>query len=1332
MKITIRLHNFVNNWDINSQKDFNELYKDYNNSYIKQTNEFSIDINKTDTIDILKKKIFIYLSEKITENWSDGKVDKYTFTKSDFIDDDKDYLITEIKEYVNVYKYNKNIEDFPLPHPKYLSLFHNNEQIDVQNDFYLDSDPSFLKKPYNMFQDITNKINLEEFVNTGISNIFKLLKTRKKYTVIKKDNLDISSYDLLDVYYFYDFFSVINKYEVPDSLMNNYVKLFWPDVDYIEFKRTKKFINDNNKFVDIKKHLISNNEIIDNFEKIKTNNFLKFDASSNIIIQANYNNDIRFVDLLKLFHLIPLSNNYPIISLFIDGIGIKKKVKRSFKDNPLIQQINYVKKNNVQIKVKYGNNYYSLNISDKGHIEVVIDGFTIDENILTRILDNVNDIISKINTLNINLKSLRKKKIELIDTNFKKWDINTNSEFSSIKLTSTIISNEVINLETIASISKCLSPYIELINVSNKRLDLFYVKESLYSQDYKISKYIIDSLKNARKLNVDITNINFLDNLKTNISVDFHLSLEESNFILNKWFQNNKVEQDNIPRLKGVYIVLKEISSGKYNVIITGITKWINQEIIIKFIERLLDLYKNFNKYDYFKNSCKNVKIVKTKVIKQSNLKRLQNRLGDLLTNSSKSYGRLCQKKFQPYIFDTEDEYKEWYDNNKINVKSDELSIYNKFCNYDEKTKRNLINKYQLKNINLNSSCIQIQKEIFIKNKYTKEELLKIAENLNIRLKDTKANKIREDILEHFTIQQNLINSNYLNPQSIKIEKEGKNYYLGCPSDSKAKFIGFLDLNFNNNFDSADKKIKHKYCVPCCIKKMGSIKEDFCTNRINYDTYIDLKENRNTSLNYILNNSNMPLDIDRYGLLHDDLNILLNKFNITVNNKLKLKNKIFVRKGVDQSRSFINSILESITIHTQKVLTFNNVLKNIININDNVYRSLNDGQLYLDYPDKKEFFENINNLSFQEVWELMCLPGIITTDGFNIIIFEEIDSKIYTVCPKNQQLKYFFKKKLPTLLLFKYDDFFEPIVSIDKDSEEVYLDIKTDVYDNIYKFYKLNCNIKMGSTAKSIYYKKILKDNDFVQILNPFNKVLFFQFSDNTLFPTKPSGMISTLPYKTNLKVLPSYHNQVDLLEKYNLDINTFVDDKQYVQGLIVNKYVFIPIIPIKFIVSMKPPINTNLNLLNNIDNSILKGKHLFNYSFINKIFYKEELYQRFRFELSKYLQENNDLKNIKEKNNLLDKLNKIYNKIVKNLDDIPNLTTFKKSNIRNLCNVNDNIFCENSKIIIPKKFKNEFLVKIVYELLKYPQKRDEIFNFDIDQVIDPLVFSNDINYVFF
>ncbi len=1393
--VKIFLYNILNNWDKDA---FDEFDFDYNDkAFLGKVNEFDIEIKDTDNYETLVQKISLYLFDLLVndkENWKNKKRCRFCYKNTVELDEKEEYI--ECSTCKRIYKYAKNLENIPFPHPKYIYIKNKEESVLYSNN-------SILQTPLEFLNNIRyDKLNL---LNSYFDRVSDIIKHSDEIQIssLLDQKPTLATYDCI---IFNDFYEFLEKTDVLVNIKETYTKLFWYKVNYSDFQEKIKnsktndnpnFIQDNNSFKLLENEIKSRDKLISEFEKLEMSIFTKITkAFSSVIIKTMFDKE-PFLNLLNIFQTIELSSKIPYVSLYVDEISqMKHKIWRPLAGSDLQKKWDnkILHKKSLKFKIKYNSMYFTCNIYNDNNISIVLpisNTTNIEADTIIEIIKIVNQLIKQIKLLPYQQK-LSKNVFQEMDSDILKIGTkDSNVIFSALNMNN-VIEQENIDMDRMGILLECLKNYVIVDKINENKVSFFYVYDVEDKQSIRYEKFLRNAIqkKMFQFTNNIIENNDILENIKVEFGEFFNLEENHQNFLFNKWITDNNISISNIKEafkynkfkwsiLSGIYITIEYTDNNIFKFRINGIKQWKQENKIIDFVRRLFYLIENLENYPFFKNICKiNGKKITTKTTKDKNLKQalkkyFPNLFWDSSENTKKGYARKCQKKEQPLIFSTEQAYNNWFQSQQPQNKTNLQKIFTRGC--PDFTKDEMVKRIkELGHIpNDDNICIQFQLVEYQNkdkldregNSWTLKELKEMSESLNLPILNSRE-KLLANIDRYFTIEEFKIKENIEdvmpNPSTFVINQDDNKFYITCPnglnnSKSKnSKFMGFLDIDEHPSANTAIGNEKRKFCVPCCKERINESRTDFCSGLLDYEDYIAGLTSQG-NVDYIKNHNKFPLTPERYGHLHPKLFQLLNRHPKNEDKLLKIVNRLslikpnglFLRLGIPQNNfSFINAIITAINMQGENI-SFQQALKSIKNsITENVFRNLNSGNLYWKYNgiinDYKKIFDtdNLNNIDIHDIWDIISREKILTLNGLNIIIFE-IKNKIlgtkeveelHLVCPQDQEINHFFQINKPTVFLFKGENNqYEPIINYFSSEKISLFDFSKDNMNTLESWYKETCtliNIDSSMTAKSL-----IKEYDInTQFVDSFNKVQYLLTVDNFIIPTIPSGFSLNIPIESSIhikKYVNKFEDTLDFLKDNNFEPKSVIVNNDNIIGIVVKSDRIVPVIFEQY--KQQLPKEEDLTILDfeNVDQAILSDLPKLEFQKVNKQLFREEAYQRFRLEFSHYI----SIKNIK-KDEIQESFDNVIKNFTKDVVEIVNLNfdLYEIKNIRTLCqNVDDSDkHCNNNKLIILKKDIIPFQEKLRNELEKFPIKAQEIYTKRIDTIIDPLLFLNDLNNVFF
>ncbi len=1234
-----------------------------------------------DKIHLLQDKIFVYLSNLLVSNneWSKGKSCRFCFNSTVTKENIENIVLLECSSCLRIYEFNESIDTVPLPVSKYQFLWTNKAIThDIEN---IDIVLPFSKETFQ-YEELKQKIVLdlqEKLDDLSLNPITSI----RDYDLVPEE---------VNLFLYPDFEMLLRQIKSPGLL--KYSNIFWPNI-----KQFNNFIEDNNTFKELQKNITTEDEIIKNFEKLNSEIVLEQELSK-IVIQHNQDSEEEIL-LLELLHLFVLSKDVPYISLYISEIDERKhKVYRPFQNSEILEQWLDIKKRrkNLNLKLRFKNQFLTILLSQNNGMKIILPFSKADKTNKTIIKEIIDHIHKHLNRHNI---SLPPKNVDSLD-------------FQTIYLDLFKLEMPEIDIKDLGKLAKCLKPYL-IVDQVDSVLNLFYIMGMDNKEMIRMDKFLWKQIKQQYQRDFET----YREELKIQLGDEFNLEGDHLDFIFRNWVRENNDQIENPkffrPIKNGIFI---QISPGEiFRIYVRGIQSWKQIDEIVLFLQKFITLA--INPPEFFKKQCTGVKPIK-------NLKPKQQKFSKILKTMFPerfvdNYTTHCQNERQPLVFKDKMKYENWL-KEQIVLKKDIFKINDK--EYDSRIFSrnglglpiNLLEQYQdeFKTDNI----IIIQQKLFkrkkpteqiTENNWTKKEIEIILFNLGLNIEGNYEDNIKQ-IIRYFSIQKRLVDDRLedLNPypNTMIIKQNQQNFYLTCPNTSKKAqdqqqiFMGFLQLDKHPNVATSIGDEKRKWCIPCCTKKVqGKVKEklnDFCFGLIDYEEFLSKESGQS---DYILSSNKFPLNFGRFGKLDNRLHNLLKSNNVP-DNVNEITKKTFLRLGIPQSpHSFISAVLTSINFENKEKRTIQDIYELLKEkLTPKLYSALNSGNLLMPIQTFKEKLDiNSDKMVFQEIWEYISMPNILTKSGMNIIVFEKRDKEIYIVCPENQEIQHFFNSDKPSILLYLEGNEFEPIVFIENNKTNGLVDLETK---SIKDWYLNSCrlqNFPEEWTAKSM----VSKDTKY-QVVDSFNKVMYLVEDKLPPLPVIPSGLILDLPIKKDISLL-SYEETIKQLPKKYLPKNVILNDDDKVFGIVIQNDLIVPIIETPYIKSMLP-IRKDIDIYDKVNEAILRDIREYDYSDVKKTYLKKELYERIRYEFS---YANKTIDEFFKENIIIGDVSK------KELQDyiIPN--------IRSFCKDIEDIHCENKKVRLPEEYVKKFKTKLENEMKSNRQKRREIEQKDISPIID-------------
>lgn len=509
-------------------------------------------------------------------------------------------------------------------------------------------------------------------------------------------------------------------------------------------------------------------------------------------------------------------------------------------------------------------------------------------------------------------------------------------------------------------------------------------------------------------------------------------------------------------------------------------------------------------------------------------------------------------------------------------------------------------------------------------------------------------------------------------------------YYISGPENNgEHMFVGFLMKSTN----------PYGHCMPCSFKKDHFL----ATNKKKRDFYLrcigEAKDSKvlesDADKLYILQDTN-KMNEGRLGALPKYLDVFL---NVMLNKEKKIKNHYlsststgyFFKYGISQDNtSFLNTISIIFNMPVTKIK------KNMITLltedkNNLIFTSLNNGDIKTQFETKEQYIKFIkenDNLEFEELGDILSIPGVLNSKGVNIIIFQKIIQIIrknlekelikedyITVCQNTENCNELKNPDKINIILIKDNKAYYPVVIVNKKNitdqithinQFKYNPNEADnIIVHISQYYNINCcneniNVILGSksaTAKKTYELLMKSEKKEYypkyQIIDVRNKCKYLITQKGYIIPTRSSGSIYNLqiakdydkwilPYNDTFLYLMNIEDITGLpLKPIGIYYDNVIKDKSSFNAtaIMTASNDSVPVKPEKI---SKSELNKKGLLYENkpIDEIIDKELELGPSNFIvdsritNVMLYTfdTENYEIFRLELSEYLSENKDV----------------------------------------------------------------------------------------------------------
>jgi hypothetical protein len=1187
-----------------------------------------------------------------------------------------------------------------------------------------------------------------------------------------------------------------NVYEV-------YVNIYYPLIsferlenifDLLNNRNEKELEKNSNTFGLIKNDMVMEKQIYELVTTTETSDKIsKWDTNfkPNYIIQStihvNLNNPKNLTgtvssekyNLYKIFDNFIVSEEYPFIQYQTPDSQLTYKFftkTKKIDDMEILSKWFETAPYGISFKIKMKeieNKYISINLNENGRLEYKItwkeeDQATIDS--IKQSYHYVNDLLLKINSEN--------KKIKFIlpeDNNYKYAFINTIQKF-------TLNDKYKINHNDLSDFCRFFYTYIAVVIEPKKRISktsssdkLEFSKFGTYLRYKRISNYENKTKMHLRMLyflrNFEISDKELIDEVAKQFNITQEAAAEELDIVRSKYgkvlgkLKKSQMKLKALPKAKppGIGIDIQGRTPDNYKIRITGARSREQLEEIVNFIKTLLYLYVE----TYIIKNSKYIKI-KDMLNKLTKIAKRRNKVNDMVNyeagvSAIKQATALDKKRLG---FKPEEGQNQWSrscQNSGDDKKRQPLIISSD--NVKELVKRGY---------KLNPDTNNYEKKVVVTEKGKKKEV---------------------------TIK------------AVKLPGEnGTSIYYTCDPENNNEhcYIGFLSKSNNPN----------DLCMPCCFKKNHADSDNKkkkayymqCVGQKVNNKELGIKDEKDLLGDkvYILQDTNKVQD-GRFIFLPKYMNQF---FNIVWHNTYSIKNHYLVESDTgynfkytvkDPNHLFLAAMSH---VYNKSIDELKDIAKNALmkDNTDKLFSYLNNGDVKSMFKEKENFIRYIDNSNYLEydiMGELLGLPGVLSEKGIFYFIFDKkikvikkqlekdkIVENYYLQC-MNYENFYTMNEDREFVILIKDGKYYFPIYNVKKSKSDKKIILRKKynnndkLIDELKKYYSMSCiesfiykiNKSYNITAKLIYQNigEIKK-----QIVDMRNKVRYLKLSNDLYLPVKPSGTLLDIPISNINSLKSSDFMDLDTTIKLLNKINNKYPDLNYLPKVVNynnNKDNTFNIISILLFNGLIIPIKNEYvpastfkkyglgyefqSMEEVIDQVIITNEIPFDNRSINvkNRLYRNEAYNLLRLELSIFLANNNNIKNIiigivrnnniskdKKRKELMTILLKIIeNKINPNKKsfeikkELPKLNNYHISNVREYCAVNKtkdkcdmNLHCyyvnNNCTHIIYKSDMIHNLSKIIEEMIMDNIKFKEILQeetYYVSDIVDYTVFSD-------
>ena len=1064
------------------------------------------------------------------------------------------------------------------------------------------------------------------------------------------------------------------------NLSDVYLRIYFPYVKLDDFsdiilnldqnisnsKKAVEQIKNKNIFETTVNDLILENEIMKDLEIVRKKNYKEYTKifKENYVVQSFIRSYLlkkgMKLDLYRIFDNFVLDDEYPFVQFQTPDGNSKYK----YAEEHLFKNVNKdiilkwfeTSPYGISFKIRISENdnykYMAINLSDNGRVDYKIqwkeeDMCTIDD--INKTYKYIRKLVEKLNTENSKNNIVFKSPS---DDEFDYAFINTIQKFE-------LPDNFSINHNDLSEFSRYFFPYVALVIEPRKRqaksgkiVTEEKSKYGTYLRYKRVTKYE-NKTKIEHRIVFFMRNYEYDDqSLSSEISKEFNVTEEQAIIEIQnvrEKYPNLKKSRkvlkklENIPKYKppGIGIDIQGKSRTNYKMRIAGARNKNQLNRIITFMNILIYLY--VETYLYNKPERKRMK---DKLNRLTQIAKRRNKVEEIVDYEKDSVTKNIKQMIA-------------IDSKRLGEKGDNENQYSRDCQNsgNDKKRRPLI---MLSVDELQQLGYTWREELDGEKygHYTKTVLVDEDGNINSKKKKSEVS---------------------LRAIKLAIDDTGDNFvYYTCSPEENGKhmYVGFLGRSKNPYGDAR----------PCCfikdqlysknddkrqlyLKSIGLVEKDSEINQISGDQL------------YILQDSNKVQE-GRFAFLPKYLDIFL---NIMLGNNRTIENHYltssptgyYFKYGSKQDDfKYLNSIASALD------LTVDEIKQKMIKTMESdkcqsIFTSLNNGDIRTQFTKISNYVEYLKNneyLDFSYVNDLLSIPGVLTPNGINILIFrkktqlirktfekEKMKENYYVICNNKENILDVTNPKRETIFIMKESKNYYPIIMVKKinpTDKEInitktfkYIDDNNNIVKHVYNYYKINCRSEFSMLVKEKginslnakeMFGKLLKLNKKeylpkTQIIDTRYKCKFLVTNGGYIIPVAPSGCIYSIGITANIDNYVKDYSETskylkdlpdDLgLKQVGLFYNSKKEKSYNITSILLESYQSLPITHKLFTkdhikklglaIQSKPDDDI-------VDKEIIKGvknvdidKRI---TSVSKNKYEIEMYQLFRFHLSYFL----------------------------------------------------------------------------------------------------------------
>ncbi len=1097
--------------------------------------------------------------------------------------------------------------------------------------------------------------------------------------------------------------------EVMKNLFNVYVKIYY-NISQDEFKQIIDYLNNGSKtevnkilqiYQNLNNDLILENEVCKSVEELKLtpniyNNIFKenYVTQSVIHVSLQHINIMKSqkIDLFRIFDNFIVDDTYPFLQFqTIDGKLIYKFYTQGTETDKNAVLAKWFEnapygisfKIKVQQKGDSTNKYISVNLNENGSMEYKTqwkedDLATIED--VKNTYPYIRNLLSKINLENDKLQFMIPG-----DDKFKYAFINTIQQIE-------LPDKYTINHNDLSDFARYFFPYIAVVVEPRKRQSkikkkddkskygtyLRYKRMSKYENDARIEHRIIYFLRNYEYVEKLLT-----AEIAKQFNITEKIALEKILDVKSK-FPNLKKSRkilkklDNIPKYKppGINIDIQGKQRTNYKMRVSGARNKYQLDKIINFMNILIHLYIE----TYLKKNPQMTKL-KEKLKSLNNIAKRRNKVEEIINieenvKSIKQITKLDKERLAYKPGKGENHWARNCQNSGDDKKRRPIPYTDK--NLDELIKQGYV---------YNPTSGDYEKTYTVTKRGKKKDILlraaKLTTNDGLNIYWTCDPEENKDHMFVGFLSRSANPNGLCMPCCFKKDhytsrnKEKKDFYLKC--------VG----KFQDTGKANKKLMGEKLYILQDTNKIQEGRFGYLPKYLEIYFNIMLNKNKIIKNHYLL--SSKTGYYFKFGSRQDEypyLNAISSVTDMSIDSiKSKVKQALTTPDMDRNMRIF--TYLNNGDIRTQ-FESIGNYL-HFINVNSEIDFNTIEDILCLPgiiYDDGMNVF----------IFEKRLLPF---SDEFND---NQLKEDYILLCKNIENIDLIFENKRKNIFMLKEEGNYYPIYMTLKEENSKTIELlkafdfedkKDNIVKHISNYFKLNCstssiNFLKTDNAKTTNQKLLSIDKNYQvkgQIIDQRNKCKYLLLNNDHLIPIKPSGSLWNIPIINNVN---NHINDLEssiktLMEIYNLSENNiyckvqgFIYNNPNIQegiptnetlyhiiAIITDQSINLPVNPIDIKYTelqkitnkygIKHFITESRSLYDDIDNEIIKGKDnmLIDKRIIdvNRSIYEQESYERFRLELSIFLNNHYETKEKLETILENEKINKLQKKeLVKKL----------------------------------------------------------------------------------